>query len=161
MKLLVFALVAVTAASSSVFAADPLDALVRPEHATLRTEIARGSDAASRCDMDHDFDPAAEKVCIDDAQARNRQATGSGSEAFDTGLYFRAWTNFYAMARSTNGGATPMDFGRAQNDEQLYWNHYILARSKLGLRDDAVLSAVNMGGPIKGMIADEERRSGD
>jgi hypothetical protein len=121
---------------------NPLDAPLVPERPTLRTELRRGSDAASKCTTDHTFKVAATARRIDDVQADNRQKMGQGYDAFDIGLYFSAWTGAQILVSSSSGSHALANLEEAQRAEQIYWTAYVFTRKKVNLMDDTVIEAL-------------------
>lgn len=85
------ALLLVLAAMPALASAADLDAPLKPQPPTLRSEIKRGADAGRECEgrFGDDLSGQALLACLNEAQTDNRQRMGRGYEAFEAGLWFR------------------------------------------------------------------------
>lgn len=123
----------------------PLDAPVLPRTPTVGSEIHRGADAAAACHPLNAVEaPQAYVECIEDAHNQNRQAMGSGFEAFDAGLYFKARRQFEILVRLT--AKDPLgNAALIRSDFDMEDARYQIARDKLGLTDAQVMMASYSG----------------
>ena len=117
------------------FAQNPLDAPLPTSAPTIGSEIKRGADAGNRCADLFTMPTRADGFmnCIDARQSANRQAMGTGYEAYDVGIYFVAKMNLNVSIEVLDGNRPEIRVIQAKKN--LYDVYYRQARDMLHLTD--------------------------
>lgn len=142
-------------------AENPLDAPLVPKPPTTRSELVRGGDAAFGCTLSSESSLDDIEKCVDSAQITNRQKMGQGFEAFDTGLYFQAWSMLNSRVSAAHGTTLLGNLNTLKRLEKFYWEEYRDSRKVIALSDAQVVDGLKIGGPINQIISEAIARYGD